>query len=501
VHFRHGTGGHGVERDGDKHVIELQNLVNGTWRPGSGAEQRDVNPARPDETVALFHAADEREADEAVAAARAAATSWADTPMHERGAVLARAADLLDARSGQLGAELTREEGKTLPEGVAEVRRAADILRFYAGEPQRETGELYASPRRRESIMVVRRPMGVVTVITPWNFPIAIPAWKIAPALVYGNTVVWKPASLVPLMAVRLTEALVDAGLPDGVLSLVLTGGRIGQRLVEDGRVDAVTFTGSTGIGRDLMVACAGLLKPIQTEMGGKNAAVVLRDAPLDMAAEQVVVGAMRSTGQKCTATSRLIVEESVADEFLGELCRRIDALQVGDGLEPGIDVGPAASEDARASILGDIDRARAQGATVLTGGEPYREGGLAAGYFVPPTVVEITDRSAEVWREEVFGPVLAVVRATDASRALELANDSRFGLSGSLFTRDLGAALDAVEHFEVGMLHINSESAGADPHVPFGGMKQSGSGAREQGRAAREFFTHSKTVYLRPMG
>jgi acyl-CoA reductase-like NAD-dependent aldehyde dehydrogenase len=486
---------------GEAVVLELRNLVDGQWRDGSGEVQRTVNPARPEEPVATFRAATEDEADETVAAARRAARAWTDTPMHERADVLVRAAALLDARAEALGAELTREEGKTLPEGIGEVRRAADILRYHAGEASRDAGEIYNSPRRGESIMVVRQPVGVVTVITPWNFPIAIPAWKIAPALVHGNAVVWKPASLVPLLAYRFTEALVEAGIPAGVLSLVLTGGRVGQRLVEDSRVDAVTFTGSTDIGRRLMVTCAELLKPIQTEMGGKNAAVVLRDAPLDLAAEQVVLGAMRSTGQKCTATSRLIVEEAVADELLELLCGRVASLRVGDGLEPGVDMGPAASEDAQASIMAAIEEARAQGAEVLAGGAPYSGDAPGAGWFVPPTVLAVPDRSVNAWREEIFGPVLSVLRAPDTASAIDMANDSRFGLSGAVFTNDLGRALDAIAHFDAGILHINSETAGADPHVPFGGMKQSGSGAREQGRAAREFFTHSKTVYLRPLG
>jgi alpha-ketoglutaric semialdehyde dehydrogenase len=481
-------------------VLELRSLIDGDWRSGSGTEQRTVNPARPEEVLAVYRAATEDEADAAVAAARRAAPGWADTPMHERAQILRRAADLLDSRAEQLGEELTREEGKTLPEGIGEVRRAAEILRYHAGEADRDAGEIFSSPRRGESILVVRRPVGVVTVITPWNFPIAIPAWKIAPALIYGNTVVWKPASLVPLLAYRFTEALAEAGLPPGVLSLVLTGGRVGQRLVEDPRVDAVTFTGSTDIGRQLMVTCAQLLKPIQTEMGGKNAAVVLRDAPLELAAEQVVLGAMRSTGQKCTATSRLIVDEAVADDFLDLVCSRVGALRVGDGLQPGVEMGPAASADARKDILDAIEQARSEGAQVLVGGAPYADGTLAEGWFVPPTVLALPDRRPEVWREEVFGPVLSVLRAPDARTAVELANDSRFGLSGAVFSNDLGAVLDAVDHFDAGVLHVNSETAGADPHVPFGGMKQSGSGAREQGRAAREFFTHSKTVYLRPL-
>lgn len=481
-------------------MTQLLHLIEGSWRAGSGREQVDVNPARPEEVVASYTAATPQDVSDVVAAARGAFTAWADTPFHERAAVLARAAALLHERANALGAELTREEGKTLPEAVGEVRRASDIFRFYSAEANRETGELFASPRRNETILVVRRPIGVVTIITPWNFPVAIPAWKIAPALVYGNAVIWKPASLVPLLAYRMTQVLEEAGVPPGVLSLVIGGGSIGQQLVEDPGVDAVSFTGSTGIGRSLIATCGLLAKPIQTEMGGKNAAIILRDADLPAAVDQVLSGAMRSTGQKCTATSRLIVEDAVANDVLEDLRQKVARLNVGDGMLPDIDMGPAASEEARDSILAQVDQARRAGAEVLIGAEPYGDE-RANGYFVPPTVLVLADRDTDIWREEVFGPVLSVVRAKDAQESLDLANDSRFGLAGSLFTNDLRVVLQAIDRFEAGVLHINSETSGADPHVPFGGLKESGSGAREQGRAAREFYTHSKTVYLRPLG
>ncbi|NJC71412.1 aldehyde dehydrogenase family protein [Planosporangium thailandense] len=474
-------------------------LLAGEWVDGAGPESLDLNPARPSEVVARVRTAGDQEIDAAVAAARRAWPAWAAMPIQERAAILARAAAYLDASAETFGEELTREEGKTRAEGIGEVRRAAEILRFFASEGYTPNGEVYPSPRAGEQIQVVRRPVGVVGVITPWNFPIAIPAWKIAPALVYGNAVVWKPASLVPVLAYRLAEALVNAGLPAGVLSLLYAKGSAAQALVEHAGVDAVTFTGSTPVGRQLAARCGELLKPLQAELGGKNAAVVLAGADLELAADQVVLGAMRSTGQKCTATSRLIVEEAVADPFLELLRARVDRLQVGDPLEPGVDMGPAASADARQSILDQIAAAVRQGAVPVTGGEPYRDGLLGEGYFVPPTVLALPDVTPALWREEVFGPVLAVVRAESAQHALHLANDTEFGLSGAIFTNDLDAVMAAIDHFEVGVLHVNSETAGADPHVPFGGIKQSGLGPKEQGRAAREFFTHSKTVYLRP--
>lgn len=480
--------------------IEPQLLVDGEWLRGEGTPETDVNPARPDEVLAEVRTASAEQIDAAVAAAARAQRAWAATPIAERGAVLVRAAAHLETHADELGAELTREEGKTRAEGVGEVRRAAEILRFFGSEAYRADGEIYPSPRAGETIQVVHRPLGVVAVVTPWNFPIAIPAWKIAPALVYGNAVVWKPASLVPLLAARLAEALVAGGLPEGVLSLIYARGSAAQALVEHDAVAAVTFTGSTPVGARLAAACGARLTPIQTELGGKNAAVVLAGCDLEAAADQVLLGAMRSTGQKCTATSRLIVERGVATELLDILCDKVGKLVVGDPLADDVDLGPAVSAEARASILAHVERSLAQGATALVGGRAYPDGDLGAGYFVPPTVLDLPSTDLALWREEVFGPVLGVVRAESAEHAFALANDSEFGLSGSVFTNDLRHALAAVEELDVGMLHVNSETAGADPHVPFGGVKRSGLGPKEQGRAAREFFTRSKTVYLRAL-
>ena len=397
-----------------------------------------------------------------------------------------------------LGLELAAEEGKTQAEGIGEVRRAAQILRYYGNEGDRQAGEIFASPRAGEQILVTRKPVGVVGVITPFNFPIAIPAWKIAPALVYGNTVVWKPASTVPLLAIRLAQALTDAGLPAGVLNLLIGGSHIGDAIVGHSDIDAITFTGSTGIGRRIAAAAAARGVPAQAEMGGKNAAVVLDDADVDLAVEQVMLGAFRSTGQKCTATSRLIVTDGIADRFLGALTERAEALTVGDPTDDATQMGPVVSDSAHQTISTGIDTAAAQGA-IRAGRRPVlHRRPLAAGYFIAPTIVELGGEPADIWTEELFGPVLAVKRAADADEAFDLANDSEFGLSAAVFTQDLTRVLQAVEHIDVGVLHVNSESAGADPHVPFGGAKKSGLGPKEQGGAAREFFTHTTTVYLR---
>ena len=494
---------------------QLRHLVGGRWRGGTGGQLVDSNPAQLDQVVAIGKLAGPADVDDAVLAARTAFPGWAAMPHARRGEILLRAADVLARNADAWGAELAREEGKTRAEAVGEVRRAAEIFRYYATESTRSIGEVYASPRAGEQIQVIHRPVGVIAAITPFNFPIAIPAWKIAPALSYGNTVVWKPASTVPLLAVRLAEALVQAGLPDGVLSLLLADGGVGGQLVEHPGVDAVTFTGSTTVGRRLIARCGELARPIQVEMGGKNAAAVLADADLELAVTEVMAGAFRSAGQKCTATSRLIVSDRIADDFLALLVDRTQSLRVGDPLHPATQVGPVITTQAR----GDIELAVQQGlgrstVRLLAGAGRYSDGDRAVGAYVVPTVVEIVGAAGfddadapetllqePLWHDELFGPVLTVVRARDDNQALDLINASPFGLSASVFTDNLRAVAAAVERVDVGVLHINSETAGADPHVPFGGVKQSGFGPKEQGGAAREFFTTTKTVYLRASG
>ncbi|MFB7617492.1 aldehyde dehydrogenase family protein [Kitasatospora sp. NPDC056181] len=484
-------------------VERLRQLVGGRWRAGGGRELLSVNPARPKEVVATGRLAQARDLDDAVAAAREAFPGWAATPHHGRAGVLAHVAALLDRRAEWYGEELAREEGKTRAEGVGEVRRAAEVFRYCAGEASRPAGEVFASPRPGEQIQVLHRPVGVVAAVTPFNFPIAIPAWKIAPALGFGNTVVWKPSGLVPLLAQRLAETLVEAGLPRGVLGLLHGDGELGARLAGHPGVDAVTFTGSTAVGRALIASCGTLARPVQTELGGKNAAAVLADADLGLAAAEVVAGAFRSAGQKCTATSRLVVADAVADELIARVVDRAAALRVGDPLEPSTDMGPVVSLQARDELQHAVDAAAARpGAEVLTGGRPYG-GPLASGAYLPPTVVELTGdeplwHDDPLWREELFGPVLVVRRARDDREALRLVNDSAFGLAAAVFTNDLHNVAAAIDTLDVGVLHINSETAGADPHVPFGGAGRSGYGPREQGSAARQFFTTTRTVYVR---
>lgn len=479
-------------------AVELRAFLDGRWEDGRGAEIVRTNPARPGEVVAVGRGVRSSDLDRAVTAARDAAGEWARTPPHERGGHLARAAAVLERDAPSIGRELSREEGKTALEGRGEVARAAQVLRYFAAEADREIGAVYNSPRRGERILVARRPIGVVAAITPFNFPIAIPAWKIAPALAYGNAVVWKPASTVPVLATRFVQALEEGGIPGGVISLVMGDGPLGQELAEHRGIDAVTFTGSTEVGRKLAVSCAQRGKEFQAEMGGKNAAIVLADADLDVAVDQVVSGAFRSSGQKCTATSRVVLEEPIAEEFLERLRDRTAALVVGDPLIETTDLGPVVDDRARVALRGAVDRARAAGLREIFGRDHYTEGMLSAGWFVSPTVFEVADVSDPLWRDELFGPVLAVGRASSVDDAFALANDSEYGLTGALFTRDISRALHAIERWDVGMLHINSESPGADPHVPFGGTKHSSFGPKEQGPAAREFFSRTTTVYLR---
>ncbi|QDQ96180.1 aldehyde dehydrogenase family protein [Tomitella fengzijianii] len=479
--------------------VDLHSRIGDAWIAGGGGALESDNPARPGETVARGRTVTAAELDAAVDAAAAAFPGWSACTLHERGGILARAAAIIDARADEWGTELSREEGKTLAEGRGEVARAAQILRYYAGAADRESGTVHPSPRAGEQILVTRRPVGVVAAVTPFNFPIAIPAWKIAPALVYGNTVVWKPAETVPLLALRLMEALVQAGLPAGVLNLVFAAGDLGARLVGHERVDAVTFTGSTAVGREIAAGAARRGVPVQAEMGGKNAAVVLADADVGLAVQQIMAGAFRSSGQKCTATSRLVLDHAVADAVLDGLAREVKSLRVGDPLDPEVHVGPLITAAARERVDRGAAAAVDAGARVVVRGEtPGAVGDSAAGNFAPPTVLELDSTDAPVWREELFGPVLAAVRVDGAAAAFSAANDGEYGLSAAVFTRDIGSALGAVDDLSVGVLHINSESAGADPHVPFGGAKASGYGPREQGEAARDFFTTATTVYLR---
>jgi acyl-CoA reductase-like NAD-dependent aldehyde dehydrogenase len=476
-------------------ATELRSYVGGNWRDGVRIVE-DINPANPQEVVAEVSMGNAALAGAAIEAADAAAASWRSTPAPARGEILRKAADLLEQRADTVGRDLTREEGKTVSEGIGETKRAAAILRYYAGRTLDADGETYPSHSPRTFLFARREPIGVVAVITPWNFPIAIPAWKIAPALAYGNTIVWKPAELVPLTATHLLQALVDAGLPKGVLNMVLgKGSEVGEVLTTHKGIDAISFTGSNPVGRSIQFKATQHGKKVQLEMGGKNPAVVLADADLPLAVEQVARGAFLSAGQKCTATSRVIVEKPVVQEFQERLAELAKNWKLGNPLEADTKVGPVVSKDQMQTVLGYIEIGEKEGGHFLAGGK--RATNLGEGYYVQPTVIADLDHESRVSREEIFGPVATILAASSYEEAVKLANDTPFGLTASLFTNDLTKALRFVNDIRVGVVKINQESAGLEYQVPFGGAKESSSGSREQGQAAKEFFTQWKTVYM----
>ncbi|MDF2507369.1 MAG: aldehyde dehydrogenase [Microbacterium sp.] len=479
-------------------TFDIRHFIDGSWVEGAGDRLVDVNPSRPDDIVGEGPGASDADVDRAYAAARTAFDGWRRTPARSRAAILLRAADIIEAHREEWGRQLAREEGKTLVEAIGETGHAANILRFHAQEVERQSGGLFESPSPGERILVIRRPVGVIGAITPFNFPISIPAWKLAPALVWGNTVVWKPATFVPVLAMRFAEALEQAGLPRGVLNLVNGTAAVGEAIVSHPEVDAVTFTGSTKVGRIIAAQLAARGIPFQGELGGKNAALVLADADLDVAVEQVAIGAFRAAGQKCTATSRVIVHEAVADEFLRRLAIRTERMVVGDAQDERVEVGPVVDAGARDRVAAALVRARSSAKAVIAP-EPYSDGALAEGYFIPPSIFELDEAApGELWTDELFGPVIGVRRVSSTAEGIALVNDSEYGLSTAVFTTGLAAALTAIEDIRVGVVHVNSASAGADLHVPFGGSGSSALGPKEQGAAAREFFTETATIYLR---
>jgi aldehyde dehydrogenase (NAD+) len=468
--------------------------IDGHWIEADRHFER-TNPARPSEVVGRSALASAGDVSAAYDAAQRAARAWARTPAPQRAEVLVRAAALVAERATEIARMLTREEGKATRDARGEVLRAAAILRYHAGEGTQPIGDVFSSAVENTMIHTVREPLGPIAVITPWNFPIAIPAWKIAPALAYGNTVVWKPAEIASGTAALLVGCLDDAGLPAGVLNLVTGRGReIGDAIVGDPRARAVTFTGSNAVGRGIAARAAESGIKAQLELGGKNPSVVLADADLDRAVGCITRSAMWSTGQRCTATSRAIVVDEVYDEVVDRLVAAAAALVVADPLDEGTDLGPVASRSQFDTVTDYLAVAKAEGLKCVLGGDA---GDPENGFFVPPTIYADVDPASRIAVEEVFGPVVAVIRARDPEHALALANDTEYGLSASVFTTDLSTALRATRELEAGVVHVNGESAGAEPHVPFGGVKASSTGSREQGKAAAEFFTETKTIYF----
>jgi aldehyde dehydrogenase (NAD+) len=478
------------------------NYIAGEWVGGPRAA-KNVNPSDTRDVIAEYARASTAQASDAIEAAARAQTAWARTTPQHRFDLLDSIGTEVIARKTQLGDLLAREEGKTLTEALAEVTRAGQIFKFFAGEALRTPGEVLGSTRAGMSVEITREPIGVVSVITPWNFPMAIPAWKIAPALAYGNSVVFKPADLVSSSAWMLSEIISRAGLPPGTFNLVMGRGReVGDVLIADPRVGGVTFTGSEATGRQVARACIerkGTMAKFQLEMGGKNPLVVLDDAELDVAVECAVNGAFFSTGQRCTASSRLIVTQGIHDRFVDALVARLKTLCVGDARDERTQIGPVVDETQLEQDLRYIELGKSEGAKLVFGGTHEDRIDGKPGFYLQPALFTESTNAMRLNQDEVFGPVASIVRARDPDDALNIANDTVFGLSAGVVTTSLRHAARFKRELQAGMVMVNAPTAGVDPHVPFGGRKASSYGSREQGRYAAEFFTSVKTSYVRP--
>jgi aldehyde dehydrogenase (NAD+) len=476
-----------------------RNFIGGKWAESvSSGRAENINPANTDDVLGTIRLSTREEARRAVETAAEAFRAWRATPAPARGRILSRFARLLEDDRESLAALLTREEGKTLAESRGEIQRAINVAEFIAGEARRMNGETIPSELPSNFAYTIKQPHGVVACITPWNFPVAIPVWKMAPALVAGNTVVFKPATATPATAVRLVELFTEAGLPPGVLNLIIgSGSEAGDEIVSHRAVRAISFTGSNSVGIKLYEQAARRGIRVQCEMGGKNPVVVLEDADLNLAVESTAQGAFGATGQRCTATSRAIVVDAIADHFIERITARAEALKVGDGASPGTEVGPVVDGAQFKNVLRYIDIGREDGASLATGGEPARGPGLSKGFFVKPTVFVDVTPDMRIAREEIFGPVLSVMRVRDFDEAMRVANDSEYGLSSSIFTNDATRIFRFVDEIETGMTHINSPTTGGEAHVPFGGIKSTGIGDFEQGSTALDFYTELKVVYV----
>jgi aldehyde dehydrogenase (NAD+) len=472
-----------------------QNYINGAWLDGASSKA-NINPSNTADVIDHYTQADASQADQAIAAAAAASPAWGLSNPQARADALDKIGTEILARKEELGKLLSREEGKTLPEGIGEAARAGQIFKFFAQEALRIRGDKLASVRPGLEIEITREPVGVVGIIAPWNFPIAIPAWKIAPALAYGNSVIIKPADLVPGSAWALAEIISRSGLPAGVFNLVMgRGSVVGQALLNDRRVNAISFTGSVSTGKKVAEAAMGRLAKVQMEMGGKNPMIVLNDADLATAVNCAVQGSFFSTGQRCTASSRLIVEKGIYPAFVAAVREKLSTLKVDDALKAGTDIGPVVDADQLEQDLEYIRIARDEGAKLAIGGERVKRD--TEGFYLTPALFIDCSNDMRISREEVFGPVASVIPADNYEHALALANDTEFGLSSGLCTTSLKYATHFKRHSKAGMVMVNAPTAGVDYHVPFGGSKGSSYGAREQGTYAAEFFTTVKTAYI----
>lgn len=474
-----------------------RNFIGGEWLEGANAAD-NINPSDTSDIVGEYAHASAAQTQQAIDAAYQASSAWGNSSIQHRSDILDNIGSEILQRREELGELVSREEGKTLPEGIGEATRAGQVFKFFAGEALRPGGEFIDSIRPGLDVSVTRAPMGVVGLILPWNFPIAIPAWKVAPALAYGNAVVFKPAELVPATAHAMAEIIVNAGVPDGVFNLVMgAGAEVGATIVNHPAVNAISFTGSVRTGRDVALAAASRMAKVQLEMGGKNPLVVLDDADLSTAVECAVNGAYFSTGQRCTASSRLIVTEGIHDKFVAAVSERMGKLTVDHALKAGTDIGPVVDQRQLQQNLDYIQVGINDGANLVCGGEQVSRD--TQGFFMTPALFTESSNKMRINREEVFGPVATVIRVKDYEEALATANDTEFGLSSGIVTTSLKYSSHFKRHIQSGVASVNVPTAGVDYHVPFGGIKSSSYGSREQGSYAKEFYTTVKTAYTLP--
>jgi alpha-ketoglutaric semialdehyde dehydrogenase len=475
-----------------------RNFINGRWvESNSGQTIERRNPAHLQEVTSVAPLSTRVEVSAAVAAAKAAFPAWRDTPAPARGKIIGRAAALMEKQKNELALTLCREEGKTLKESLVEVQRSVNILEFFAGEGRRIGGETIPSELTKTVAYTIKQPLGVVGAITPWNFPVAIPVWKIAPALVTGNTIVLKPAEITPQCAAKVVEIFQEAGTPAGVLNMVLGAGEeAGDELLQHRELRAISFTGSNEIGSLIYGIAARQMKKCQCEMGGKNPVVVLRDADLALATESVVLGAFGSSGQRCTATSRVVVEDAIADRFVEMIVERTKKLKVGNGIDSDVMVGPLVDEQQLKTVLRYLETGKKE-ARLLLGGERMAGQNYDNGYFVAPTVFDHVPWDSVIAQEEIFGPVLSVIRVPDFEEAIRVANSVKYGLSSSIYTNDANRIFEFIDRIESGITHVNAPTVASEAQLPFGGVKATGVGVREMGRAAIDFYTELKAVYI----
>jgi acyl-CoA reductase-like NAD-dependent aldehyde dehydrogenase len=481
------------------HTTTYTNYIDGEWAASSSGQTfENRNPANTDDLIGVFQKSTRRDVEAAIDAAARAYTTWRLVPAPRRAELLFKAAQALVERKEQFARDMTREMGKVLNETRGDVQEAIDMTFYIAGEGRRMFGQTVPSELRNKFAMSVRQPLGVCSIVTPWNFPMAIPSWKIIPALVCGNTVVFKPATQTPLSAVNFVKVLEEAGIPKGVVNLVTgDGSAVGEPLTTNPAVRVVSFTGSTDVGRIVNQAAAPTFKKVHLEMGGKNVIMIMDDANLELAVDGCLWGGFGTSGQRCTASSRVVVHEKVYDEFVRQFVSRAKALVVGDGLKPETDMGPSNSEGQLKTVMEYVAIGRGEGAKLACGGNRLDKGAYAKGFFHEPTIFTDVRPSMRIAREEIFGPVVSVIRCTSLEEAVEIGNAVEYGLSGSIYTQDINRAFAAMRDLYTGIFYVNAPTIGAEVHLPFGGTKNTGNGHREAGTAALDVFSEWKSVYV----